>query len=106
MSPVTHLDERLPAHQRVLGLSAGGQDEAFPLSRLSAAELPLRIQLGGADLTITYDAESGAAAASVSGKRVAIYNGYWFAWAAFHPKTAIWSVAATTTKAAPAAAGQ
>jgi hypothetical protein len=42
----------------------------------------------------------------VSGKRVPIYNGYWFAWAAFHPKTAIWSAAATTTKAAPAAAAQ
>ena len=41
---------------------------------------------------------AGAATASVSGERVPIYNGYWFAWAAFHPKTAIWSAAATTTK--------
>jgi hypothetical protein len=110
VSPVTHLDERLPAHEPVLGLSAGGQDEAFPLSRLSAAGSPLRVQVGGADLTITYHAESGAAAASVSGKGVPVYNGYWFAWAAFHPKTAIWSAAATATKTtdktAPNTAGQ
>jgi hypothetical protein len=66
--------------------------------------------VGGADLTITYHAESGAAAASVSGKGVPVYNGYWFAWAAFHPKTAIWSAAATATKTtdktAPNTAGQ
>ena len=51
--------------------------------------MPLRVQLGGADLTIAYDADSGAVTASVSGERVPVYNGYWFAWAAFHPKTAI-----------------
>jgi len=34
----------------------------------------------------------------VAGERVPVYNGYWFAWAAFHPKTAIWSAATTTTK--------
>jgi hypothetical protein len=98
VSPVAHLDERLSAHELVLGLSAGGQDEAFPLSKLSEAAMPLRVQLGGADLTIAYDADSGAATASMSGERVPVYNGYWFAWAAFHPKTAIWSAAATTTK--------
>ncbi len=100
VSPVTHLDERLSAHEMVLGVSAGGGDQAFPLSRLSQAALPLRVQLGGADLTITYDADSGAATASVAGERVPIYNGYWFAWAAFHPKTTIWSKGATARKAA------
>jgi len=98
VSPVTHLDERLSAHELILGVSAGGRDEAFPLSKLDAAALPLRVQLGGADVTITYDADSGAAAASVSGERVPVYNGYWFAWAAFHPKTTIWSAAATAAK--------
>jgi hypothetical protein len=95
VSPVTHLDERLPAHELVVGVSAGGQDEAFLCSKLGEAAMPLRVQLGGADLTITYDAKSGAAAASASGKRIAIYSGYWFAWAAFHPQTTIWSAAAT-----------
>lgn len=107
VSPVTRLDERLSAHESVLGVSAGGEDEAFPLSKLSEAASPLRVQLGGADVTVTYNTDSGAAAASVSGKRVPVYNGYWFAWAAFHPKTTIWSAAATTAKAtnntAPAA---
>jgi Protein of unknown function (DUF3179) len=98
VSPVAHLDERLSAHEMVLGLSAGGQDEAFRLSKLVEVPMPLRVQLGGADLTITYDADSGAATASVSGERIPVYNGYWFAWAAFHPKTSIWSAAATTTR--------
>jgi hypothetical protein len=104
VSPVAHLDGRLDAHELVLGLSAGGRDEAFPLSRLGEAALPLRIKLGGADVTITYDADSGAAAASVSGQRVPVYTGYWFAWAAFHPKTAIWSTAKGTVAAAPGTA--
>ena len=100
VSPVTHLDERLSAHEIVLGVSAGGQDEAFPLSKLGDAAMPVRTRLGGMDLTISYDADSGAATASVSGKRIPIYNGYWFAWAAFHPKTTIWSAAPTAAKAA------
>ncbi len=95
VSPVAPLDERLSAHELVLGLSVGGQDEAFPLSKLSEAAMPLRVQLGGADLTIAYDMDSGSATASVSGERIPVYNGYWFAWAAFHPKTAIWSAATT-----------
>jgi hypothetical protein len=100
VSPVTHLDERLSAHEIVLGVSAGGQEEAFPLAKLGGAAMPVRTRLGGADLTISYDADSGAATASVSGERIPIYNGYWFAWAAFHPKTAIWSAAPTAAKAA------
>jgi uncharacterized protein DUF3179 len=97
-SPVTHLDERLDPHEIVLGISAGGQDEAFPLSKLAGAPMPLRIQLGGADLTINYDAGSGAASASVAGERIPAYDGYWFAWAAFHPATAIWSPAPRANK--------
>lgn len=93
VSPVTHLDERLDAHEIVLGISAGGRDEAFPLSKLAGAHMPLRVQLGGADLTISYDAGSGAVSASAAGERIPAYNGYWFAWAAFHPATAIWSPA-------------
>lgn len=100
VSPITHLDERLSAHEIVLGVTAGGAAEAFPLSRLSQAALPLRVQLGGAELTITYDADSGAATASVAGERIPVYNGYWFAWAAFHPKTTIWSTGATAHDAA------
>jgi Protein of unknown function (DUF3179) len=95
VSPVSHLDERLSAHEIVLGVTAGGADEAFPLSRLSQAAQPARVQLGGAELTITYDADSGEATASVAGERIPVYNGYWFAWAAFHPKTAVWGRGAT-----------
>jgi hypothetical protein len=98
VSPVAPLDERLSAHELVLGLSIGGQDEAFPLSKLREAAIPLRVQLGGAGLTIAYDVDSGSATASVSGGRIPVYNGYWFAWAAFHPKTAIWNPATTTTR--------
>lgn len=101
VSPVTHLDERLDAHELVLGVSAGGEDETFPLSKLSKASMPLRVKVGGVDVTITYDANTGAAAAKESGERIPIYNGYWFAWAAFHPKSAIWSASATADKKSP-----
>jgi hypothetical protein len=102
VSPVTHLDERLDAHEIVLGISAGGQDEAFPLSKLAGAPMPLRVRLGETDLTINYDAGSGAASASAAGERIPAYSGYWFAWAAFHPATAVWSPVAKAGKRAAA----
>src|SRR5260370_17903970 len=53
VSPVAHLDERLSAHELVLGLSAGGQDEAFPLSNLTKAPVPLPVQPAAPHLPIS-----------------------------------------------------
>jgi hypothetical protein len=90
MFPVSPSDDRLPAKERVLGLTVNGADEAFPFSRLTAAKLPLKLRLGAQHVTVIFDAPSQTAGAVVDGKHVPAYTGYWFAWAAFHPTSAIW----------------
>ena len=90
MFPVTPLDDRLPAKERVLGLTINQADEAFPFSGLAKAKTPLDVNLGGTRVTVIFDQQSQAAGAMVAGRNMPGYTGYWFAWAAFHPKTGIW----------------
>jgi hypothetical protein len=90
MFPVSPADDRLPAKERVLGLTIDGADEAFPFSRLEGATLPLKVDLGGQHVTVIFDTHSQTAGAVVATKHIPAYTGYWFAWAALHPKTAIW----------------
>jgi hypothetical protein len=55
MFPVTPLDSRLPAKERVLGLVVNGMAEAFPFSRLAQAKMPLNVDLDGRTLTVIFD---------------------------------------------------
>jgi hypothetical protein len=95
MFPVLPTDDRLPAKERVLGLTINGVDEAFPFSRLAAASTPLKLGLGGEHVIVIFDAASRTVGAVARGKRVPMYTGYWFGWAVFHPKTAIWKETGT-----------
>jgi uncharacterized protein DUF3179 len=97
MFPVT-LDSRLPAKQRVLGVTINGADEAFPFSRLAEEKSPLKVNLGGQLMTVIFDAPTQTAGAVIAGKHIPAYTGYWFAWAAFHPKTMVWEDAGATPK--------
>jgi hypothetical protein len=89
--PVSQPDDRLPAKERVLGLTINGMDEAFPFSSLAAARQPLKLRLGGEHVAVIFDAQSRTAGAVTRRQHVPAYTGYWFGWAAFHPKTAIWN---------------
>ena len=91
MFPVSPADARLPPKERVLGLTINGADEAFPFSRLASAKLPLKVELAGQQVTVIFDAPTGTARAFLDGRQIPAYTGYWFAWAALHPKTAIWN---------------
>ncbi len=99
--PVSTLDNRMAPKERVLGLSINGADEAFPFTRLGGAKPPISTNVGGTPVTIVYDAASKTAGAVIGGKHVAAYTGFWFAWATFHPNTAIWK---SGGEAAPARA--
>lgn len=97
MFPVATTDDRLPPKERVLGLTINGADEAFPFSRLAKAKPPLIVNLGGQRVTVVFDAPTQTAVARAGGMQVAAYTGYWFAWVAFHPKTAIWAISSNAT---------
>jgi Protein of unknown function (DUF3179) len=102
MFPVT-LDGRLPAKERVLGLTINGADEAFPFSRLAEEKSSLKVNLGGRPLTIIFDASTQTVGAVAAGKHIPAYTGYWFAWAAFHPKTMVWGDAGVSAPNQPKA---
>jgi hypothetical protein len=90
MFPVTPLDSRLPAKERILGLTVNGIDEAFSFSRLARAKTPPNVDLGDQHVTVIFDEVTQTAGAVVAGKHIAAYTGYWFAWAALHPETVVW----------------
>lgn len=105
--PVATLDNRLPAKERVLGIEVGGATEAFAESRLATSKSPLTVPVGAKKVLIFFDSTSGTMGAVIDGKHVPAYEGYWFAWAAFHPGTIVWSKenrAAQTDQTTPAAA--
>jgi len=99
--PVSAVDNRLPTKERVLGIEVGGLDEAFPESRLATAKPPVIAQVGAKKVEIFFDAASGTMGAVIDGKHVPAFEGYWFAWAAFHPQSLVWGEEHRSTQAAP-----
>jgi hypothetical protein len=110
----------LESNDKVIGVVVEGRARAYPIKILNWHEV-VDDSIAGTPLAVTfcplvqgaavYIREAGGKTLilGVSGKRVPVYNGYWFAWAAFHPKTRIWSPAATaakTTNNTAPAAGQ
>jgi hypothetical protein len=47
MFPVTSVDDRLPAKERILGFTINGADEAYPFSGLVSMKQLLKVYLGG-----------------------------------------------------------
>lgn len=90
MFPVSRKDQRLMPKEPVLGVTLKGESEAFPLRALEAAKAPVKVRLGGSEVSITYDAASQTAETTVAGKLIATFEGYWFAWAQFYPETKLW----------------
>jgi hypothetical protein len=82
-------DSRLPADAMVLGIDYNHHSEVFPIQSLVGLKVPLSEEVGGRDFTIVYDTQSNTAGVASQGKHVAAYLGYWFAWAAVHPKSVI-----------------
>jgi hypothetical protein len=84
-----NLDSRLPPKTMVLGLlSKDGKSQAFPFTGMSQFNgKALRTTLDGHTYDIVFDPKSRTAGVALDGKHVAAYTGYWFAWAAFHPRS-------------------
>ena len=87
--PVGDVDPRLPVHADVIGaITASGKPIAFERSKALVA---LR---RGEDITfenirLALDA-GGIRAVDAQGADVGSHQAFWFAWAQFHPETALW----------------
>lgn len=86
--PVSHRDSRLPAKTRIVGLEQAGVAKAWRLDALEESLLPLADSIGGTELRIV---ATDGRMETVAGEPLASTVAYWFAWAAFHPSSELWS---------------
>lgn len=82
-------DDRYHAKMPTLGLRAArGQARAYPASELVAAGGGIRESFAGHEVSVRYDPDTQVfdveAPASIE-----VVEGFWFAWAAFHPATTV-----------------
>ena len=87
--PIRRADVRLPVHTQVLGVITPDKGAvAFPVE---AAKRELaaghRVSVRGVEVT----ADGGGLVAKRGGKPIAAHQAFWFAWAQFHPGTAVWT---------------
>ena len=76
--------------ERVLGVRIGERTKAYPFVELGKTAGVVSDRIGDTALTIRFDrAASRATAYTADGQQLAAVVGYWFAWYAFNPKTAI-----------------
>lgn len=93
MFPVEKLDGRLDPKSWVIGLEINGQTKAYPFSELEKLSEPLTDAIDSEQVTIHYDhASRTATITDRGGREMPSIVAYWFAWAAFHPKTALYQV--------------
>ena len=90
--PVKHNDSRLPAKEKVVGVQVGDTSKAYPLSALQLLGQSLKDTVAGKALTLTYQpqGQSATVVETATGKRLPVVTAYWFAWATFHPETAVY----------------
>lgn len=90
MFPVGKVRLDLSAKDRVLGIAIDGVAKAYPLERLQKNHGILTDQVGQTQVFIEVSPEGDVVAVrNASNEEIPHMFVYWFAWQAFHPKTAI-----------------
>lgn len=84
--PVAHEDSRLARKSVIFGVSLPEGAAAVPVAALRRGAV-IRVRLG--KRTIVFREDGGARAFDEEGREVAGLEAYWFAWAAFHPRTVL-----------------
>lgn len=90
--PVANRDNRYPAKSQVIGLVIEGQQKAWPISELKQAGETVADSLAGQALQVSYDPEGDRAwITDIDGQLLPATRGYWFAWMAFYPDSAVYT---------------
>lgn len=91
MFPVGDEDDRLPPKAWVLGVTLDGIARAYPFSELERGPKSFTDVLGSKRVILSYDRTSRTARIrNQEGRELPAVVAYWFAWAAFHPKTEVY----------------
>ena len=93
MFPLAFRSAGFHPKERVLGVQIGTQTKAYPFVELSKTSGVINDTWADTTLTIRFDRANGRATAHSSyGAQWPAVVGYWFAWYAFHPDTAVFRV--------------
>jgi hypothetical protein len=95
MFAVKPLDRRLPAKTPVLGVWTANAARAYPVSKFSGESTKLTDKLGGKTFVLEYDARSRNLRVASADEDVQWMYSFWFAWAAFRPKTELYKLVET-----------
>jgi hypothetical protein len=88
--PVANKSRRYHPKERVLGVELAGGFKAYPFSELSKTDGEIQDSINGSPVTVRYDWGSNSARAfDADGEQLPAMTGFWFAWYAFHPETAV-----------------
>ncbi|HSH42193.1 MAG TPA: DUF3179 domain-containing (seleno)protein [Arenicellales bacterium] len=88
--PIANRDNRYHPKELVIGLEIESQAKAYPFAELSKHTTPFTDEVAGRRLTVHYDSSNRTGrVVDESGDEVPTVIGFWFAWAAFHPDTAV-----------------
>jgi hypothetical protein len=91
--PVSAQSRRYHPKELVLGMEIGGRFKAYPFAELSrSAKREIRDNFNGRELRVEFDRVNASARAyDAAGKQLPAVTGFWFAWYAFHPDTAVFT---------------
>ena len=91
--PVAVQDDRYHPKTLVLGLEVAGRFKAYPFTELPREGGSVADSFAGRRIVVHYDPENGKAyAVDESGEPLVGITAYWFAWVAFHPETAVFTM--------------
>jgi len=90
MFPVAFRSAGFHPKERVLGIKIGKLAKAYPFVELGRTTGVVSDRIGDTELSIRFDrVASSATAYTADGRQFPAVVGYWFAWYAFNPKTAV-----------------
>lgn len=88
--PVSNTDPRYHPKEQVVGLELDGRTKAYPFAELSKRDTPFTDRVAGREVTVHFDATNRTGRVlDQDGDELPTVIAYWFAWAAFHPNTAV-----------------
>ena len=85
--PIGNVDPRLPVQARVVGVAEGDTVVAFPVED-ARKELAAGREVRVGDVQVV--ADGGGLRVRRAGAELPAHEAFWFAWAQFHPGTAVW----------------
>ena len=90
--PVKKRNRAYHPKEKIIGVEVNGRYKAYPFSELERAGSEIEDSFNGKKFRVLFDSEAEAARiVNDEGLEIPSYVSFWFAWAAFHKKTEVFT---------------